>query len=212
MSDASIRDEDGQVVDEATLRALAHPIRWSLIETLAVEGTATAARCAHILGQSQGTCSFHLRQLARFGLVEEAPTTSKRDRPWRLTSIRQSWQTAPSGDAGRDIAAQKLTQVVVQRETERIREWVRHESQAPAEWRRTAFRTGVLTWMTAAELDELGAELSQLMQRFVDRIEDPTRRPEGSAPVRLFTTGFPVFDLAPNEDDGSGGGDDDRPA
>ena len=193
-------DEAGQVVDEASLRALAHPIRWSLIEVLSVEGPATAARCAQIIGQSQGACSFHLRQLARFGLVEHSPTESRRDRPWRLTSIRRSWSGRPTGDAGRDLAAQELSQVFVHRETERIRRWVRDEPQAPTEWRSAAFRTGVLTWMTADELDEMAGALSQLMQTFVDRIEDSERRPFGSTPVRLFTTGFPVFELAPGAD------------
>jgi hypothetical protein len=190
----------GEVVDEASLRALAHPIRWALIETLSVEGTATAARCAEIVGESHASCSFHLRQLARFGIVEQAPTTSRRDRPWRLTSVRQSWSAGPTGDPARDRAAQELSRVFVQRETERIRRWVSDRPTAPAKWRRAAFQTGVLTWLTPAELDGLGEAISALMQTYAERIDRPEARPSAARPVRLFTVGFPVFELGPQAD------------
>lgn len=120
---------------------MAHPIRWVLIDALTVEGTATATRCAQIVGQSQGSCAFQLRQLARFGIVEEAPTTSRRERPWRLTTVRQSWSGGTSEDPAGDRAAQELSQVFVQRETDRIRRWVRDEGAAPAPWRQVALRT-----------------------------------------------------------------------
>jgi predicted ArsR family transcriptional regulator len=197
----------GHLADEASLRALAHPIRWALIEALSVAGTATAARCAEILGESHASCSFHLRQLARFGLVEQAPTTSRRDRPWRLTSVRQSWSAGPTEDAARDRAAGDLTRVFVHRETERIRRWVGDEVTAPAEWRRAAFHTGVLTWMTPDELDEVSDAVSALMQRYVERIDTPENRPAGARPVRLFSVGFPVLELDPDAEDADVGGD-----
>jgi hypothetical protein len=90
---------------------------------LAVEGSATAARCGELLDESQATCSFHLRQLGRFGLAEQAPSASRRERPWRLRSVRQSWSTEPTGERARDDAAQALNAVFVDRETERIRRW-----------------------------------------------------------------------------------------
>jgi len=197
----------GHLADEASLRALAHPIRWALIEALSVEGTATAARCAEIIGQSHASCSFHLRQLARFGLVEQAPTTSRRDRPWRLTSVRQSWSAGPTGDAARDRAAHDLTRVFVHRETERIRRWVGDQASAPIEWRRAAFHTGVLTWLTPAELDEMSDAVSAVMQRYAERIDAPQTRPAGARPVRLFSVGFPVFELGPDTADAAVSGD-----
>jgi predicted ArsR family transcriptional regulator len=189
--------EDGTIVDAASLRALAHPIRWALIEALGSEGTATATRCAELLGESQATCSFHLRQLARFGMIEEAPSTSKRERPWRLKSVRQSWSTEPTGERSRDDAARQLSQVFIDRETERIRRWSRTFSEAPAEWRQAAAMSGVLTWLTPEELAEFGAELAELLQKRSDRIAHPDRRPPGARPVRLFGIGFPVLELDP---------------
>jgi DNA-binding transcriptional ArsR family regulator len=183
------------IADAASLKALSHPLRWSLLEVLALEGSATATRCAELLDESQATCSFHLRQLGRFGFAEQAPSASRRERPWRLRSVRQSWSTETTGERGRDDAAQALTAVFIDRETERIRRWARVAASAPTQWQHAATMTGVLTWMTPAELEEYGAALEELAAKHVDRIEHPERRPPDARPVRLFGVGFPVLEL-----------------
>jgi DNA-binding transcriptional ArsR family regulator len=191
--------DEEQPLDAASLRALAHPIRWSLIEALALEGTANATRCAELIGESQATCSFHLRQLARFGLVEEAPSGSKRERPWRLRSVRQSWSNEPSGDRGHDDAVRQLNAVFVDRETERIRRWARQQADAPTEWREASGMTGALAWMTPDELQQFRADFEELALRHLDRVEHPELRPDGARPVRLFGIGFPLLDAQVRE-------------
>lgn len=61
-----------------------HPVRIALLDALADAGTLTSTEAARRLGYSSGLCSFHLRQLARYGIVEEAPHPGGRARPWRL--------------------------------------------------------------------------------------------------------------------------------
>ncbi|MCX3063898.1 helix-turn-helix domain-containing protein [Streptomyces beihaiensis] len=62
-----------------------NPVRIALLDLLAEVGTATSTQAAARLGHSSGLCSFHLRQLARHGLIEEAPHSGGgRVRPWRL--------------------------------------------------------------------------------------------------------------------------------
>ena len=61
-----------RLTDPRALRAYAHPVRMALVGLLRTEGPLTATRAAELLGESSGTCSFHLRQLAKYGLVEEA--------------------------------------------------------------------------------------------------------------------------------------------
>jgi predicted ArsR family transcriptional regulator len=61
-----------------------HPIRVALLDLLAELGTVTANEASRRLGHSSGLCSFHLRQLARLGLIEEAPRGRGRIKPWRL--------------------------------------------------------------------------------------------------------------------------------
>ncbi|MFD1051557.1 winged helix-turn-helix domain-containing protein, partial [Kibdelosporangium lantanae] len=47
-----------------------HPIRSELLDLLRERDTLTATEAAKQLGHSSGLCSFHLRQLARYGYVE----------------------------------------------------------------------------------------------------------------------------------------------
>ena len=61
-----------ELTDSRTLRALTHPVRIALIEALLLGGAMTATEVGERMGESPTTCSFHLRQLAKYGFVEEA--------------------------------------------------------------------------------------------------------------------------------------------
>jgi hypothetical protein len=182
-----------ELVDPAAMRALAHPLKWALMEVLLVEGSATSTRCAEVVGDTQANCSFHLRQLARYGLVEEAPTSSKRDRPWRLTTTEQSWSTVQPDETGAR-AASELERVFIQHEMAKLMRWERSAHTYPETWRRAALRTGAMTWLTPEELAVLADEISELMFSYRNRAEDASLRPEGSRPVRLFAVGYPLPD------------------
>ena len=89
-----------QVTEVRALRALADPIRYRLLGHLMSAGPQTASECAAVVGASPSNCSYHLRQLARFGLVERVPTSRAdgRDRPWRPTAT--GLRMGPSDDEG----------------------------------------------------------------------------------------------------------------
>lgn len=71
-------------LDRRGLRALAHPLRVQLLELLRADGPSTASALGARLGESSGTTSWHLRQLAEHGFVEEdAARGNKRDRWWK---------------------------------------------------------------------------------------------------------------------------------
>jgi DNA-binding transcriptional ArsR family regulator len=71
-------------LDATTLRALAHPLRVRLLGRLRMYGPATATQLARGLGESSGATSYHLRELAKHGLVAEVEERSKgRERWWR---------------------------------------------------------------------------------------------------------------------------------
>ena len=65
-------DDVRQLTDSQTLRALTHPVRIALIEALLLGGAMTATEVGERISESPTTCSFHLRQLAKYGFVEEA--------------------------------------------------------------------------------------------------------------------------------------------
>ena len=90
------------VSDPRVLRAIAHPVRARILEELSAAGPVRAADIARDLGIPANQASFHLRQLAKYGLVEEAPEEArdKRDRVWRATA-----------DEGYTINAKTLAEV-----------------------------------------------------------------------------------------------------
>lgn len=173
------------------MRALAHPLKWTLMDVLLTEGTATSARCAEVTGQSQATCSFHLRQLARYGLVEEAPRTSKKERPWRLTTVDQSWSRVQP-DPERTKAAAELESVFVQHEFATLMRWARTAAAYGEDWQRASMRAGAIAWMTAEELADLRGQMEALMLTYRDRVTDPARRPAGARLVRVFSAAYPL--------------------
>lgn len=72
--------------DPRILRAIAHPTRNRVLHELSAAGSLRAADIAKRTGIPANQASFHLRQLAKYGLVEVAPDEGrdKRDRVWRL--------------------------------------------------------------------------------------------------------------------------------
>ena len=90
-----------RLTDPRALRAYAHPVRMKLIGLLRAHGPLTATQAGKLLGESSGTCSFHLRQLAKYGLVEETGGGTGREKPWRATTTSTAWDsTAGSPEAG----------------------------------------------------------------------------------------------------------------
>jgi len=64
--------------------ALAHPARLRMLGLLRLEGPATATSLARRLGLNTGATSYHLRQLAQHGFIEEdAGRGNGRERWWR---------------------------------------------------------------------------------------------------------------------------------
>lgn len=74
-----------ELSDLATLKALAHPRRQRMFQHLTLNGPATSATLARALGLNTGSTSYHLRELARHGFVEELGEMSGhgRERWWR---------------------------------------------------------------------------------------------------------------------------------
>ena len=65
-----------ELSDLAALKALAQPRRQRMLQHLTLHGPATSATLARALGLNTGSTSYHLRELARYGFVEEAETAT----------------------------------------------------------------------------------------------------------------------------------------
>jgi len=167
------------------LRALAHPLRWHLIDLLGSEETATATRCAQVLGESVASCSYHLGILAKYGFIELVPDQPGKEKPWRLISTHQVL-SAEGLDAEGAMAAEAATEAFLDHELVRMKQRLRRLGHEPEPWRQASLLSGVTTWMTEAELLAASEELQGVLERHADRTADPALRPPGSREVRLF--------------------------
>lgn len=185
-------DENRQLrcVDPLLHRARAllpdHPVRVALLDLLAEVGTVTSTQAAARLGHSSGLCSFHLRQLARHGLIEEAPHDGGRARPWRLRWAPEAGPDGPDTQAPEEFATQ-----VRGREDESYRHWPAHREQAPSQWWQDESFSAVVH-LTPAEMAELGASIRRLLAGYSDRDQGPAARPPGTAAVAAVTRLFPL--------------------
>ena len=82
-----------------SLRALAHPLRWQLIDLLDSTGQATATQCAEALGETVASCAYHLSILGKYGYARQVPGHAGREKPWELTDIPQNLSSAGSDPA-----------------------------------------------------------------------------------------------------------------
>jgi DNA-binding transcriptional ArsR family regulator len=73
-----------EIVDLEAVKALAHPRRQRMLQHLGLHGPETSATLARALGLNTGSTSYHLRELAKFGFVEEMTGQGTgRERWWR---------------------------------------------------------------------------------------------------------------------------------
>jgi DNA-binding transcriptional ArsR family regulator len=182
--------ESRRLTDARVMRAMAHPTRIDLMELVAREGELTATEAGERLGLTPANCSFHLRQLAKHGFVEEGEPRRGRARPWRIGSVRHSWDET-GADSETDAAAQALTSVLLDRDIARLQDWIAGRSEADAAWRKAAFLGESLMYLTREELEALGQGIIEQVLAYSDRI-DPDRRPDGAVPVQFLTAGFPL--------------------
>jgi len=181
-----------KITDARTMRALAHPVRIALIEALIFDGAMTATEAGERIGETPTTCSFHLRQLAKYGFVEEAGGGKGRARPWRVTSIGYSLGSVHD-DPEAEIASNALLRLWRERTLGRYQTWLETKAAYPQRWREASSDDEYLLYLTVDELDQLHRELTDLLlPRFLERITDPSRRPPGAVPVELLMFTFPI--------------------
>jgi len=194
MDDAEQTGPRGRTVtrltDPRALRAYAHPVRMALVGLLRTEGPLTATRAAELLGESSGTCSFHLRQLAKYGLVEEAGGGTGREKPWRATTTSTAWDAVT--DTQEMAAATGLLQsVIAERYFEQLMRWLEASPDEPAEWREAAMLGDRILWVTAEELAELGRRVRELSDEYFERQVRPELRPPGARQATWLNIAFP---------------------
>lgn len=174
-----------KITDPKALRALAHPLRWQLLEIVGREGTATATQCAKETGESVANCSYHLNLLAKYHYVEQAEGGQGREKPWRV--VKQSFSLDAAGmDTDGALAARAASGAFLDYELNQIKERQQVLHLEPAEWQDAVGVDNTHDFLTADEVLELRAAVREMTQRFRERRTNPQLRPEGARPVTVF--------------------------
>lgn len=165
--------ETRRIVDPKAIRAMAHPLRWRILDLLRAEGPLTATQVSEPIGESPANCSFHLRTLAKYGFIEEAEGGVGRNRPWQ--AIKDvAWEVEDEADGVPVAGRRKLRAVVRGRAFTAIEEWETGGSDRfPLEWRRAAMEAEWSMPLTLAELDELQRRIKELLDTFITRQDVP---------------------------------------
>ena len=148
----------------------------------------TASQAAARLDESPSNCSWHLRKLAEHGFVREARGGTGRNRPWQAVSEGLEWgdhEDRADDRPSTRIAADALTDVLVDQEVQRLRAARASRDTEPADWREASGLVQSQLWLTAGEARALRAELTELLFRHADRSGHPERRPDGARLVSL---------------------------
>lgn len=176
-----------KVRDVEILSGLAHPLRAALLRHLMASGPHTASECAEAVGSTASNCSWHLRQLAKFGFVESTGGGDGRQRPWRATVVGLDFGEFDEDPATRaaQLAVFGTSLAEEQKLTQRFLERV---DELDAQWRAaTAINTLALT-VNAAELTELAEKVDALLRPYSAAI-----RKSAPPDARLVHIGFRAF-------------------
>lgn len=186
------------------MAALAVPARFAILNHLLAAGPRTASQCADVVGETASNCSWHLRALAKVGLVEPADVsrTDGRTRPWKAAvfGIEVPDDTGPAGA----IAQAAITAIASQHSDELYRRYLARRELLPSEWNRAGGENGYSLMLTAAELRSLMAAVDTLVRPYVRPIRNDA--PAGSSVAHLTLRAFLDPDVpSPGADDGSPG-------
>jgi DNA-binding transcriptional ArsR family regulator len=172
------------------MRALAHPARMAILEYLMTDGPATATECAEVVGQSPSATSYHLRALAKVGLVEEAPSRGDgRERLWQTYEYGLELDADAVNDPLARAAEKDLIAVLLDRQFAKVNAWYESSLAEGEEWRDAAAFTESRLLMTSAEMGELQRAIASLINPYRFR----SRKPDPPAGARTVTSIFYLF-------------------
>ncbi|MBM2617957.1 winged helix-turn-helix transcriptional regulator [Actinoplanes sp. LDG1-06] len=180
-----------RITDPQVMRALAHPARIAIVEHLNSTGAAvTATECAELVHLSPSATSYHLRELAKYRLVEQAASRGDgRERVWRSTSTGLRIDT-DRNDPETASARAALVDIFLERDMARAREFIARAASEPEDWLETSTLSSHQLLLTVDELRELSEKLNALVDpyRARRRQEDP---PAGARRVQLTYMAYP---------------------
>ncbi|MFB4286682.1 winged helix-turn-helix domain-containing protein [Nonomuraea sp. ATR24] len=187
-------EDEFKISDPQVLKVVAHPLRVRLLGLLRADGPATASELGRVVGESSGSTSYHLRELAKYGFIEEDPDRRDgRERRWRSRHRYTSWdnlEMSASPEGREAVKIMRLRQVAVLEQ--RVRAF--DEGEWADAWVRAAGLSDSLVRLPASALRELHERVDELLEELGARYSGA---PDAEQ-VHVWVGGFP---RRPEEED-----------
>lgn len=153
-------------LDATSLKALAHPLRVRILDALDLLGRANSTALARQLGESTGSTSYHLRELARHGFIveDEAPRVG-RERWWKVPPGGFTLKGYLSADDTGSVAKLLIGEIYGGR-AERLQRWLGTIEEWPLEWKQASIEVEYQLRLTAVELSQCVTELQRVLDRY----------------------------------------------
>ena len=184
-----------RVIDMESLKALAHPLRVTILDTLSTYGAFTASGLAERLGESSGATSYHLRQLEKHRFVREVEGKgSGRERWWERMpgGISLPASEFASGSASRSASRLILREWMLNRNRV-LDDFLDHgDSELSKDWIEASMVSLSNLVLTREQTEDLAKRLMAVVTEFGDKYRG--QRVPGARPVQTHVNVFPVVD------------------
>ena len=166
--------DDIEITDPRAMRVLAHPVRLAALSYLQGHGPATATQLAPIVGATPSVTSWHLRHLARYGLVTDWDGgTDARQRWWRAAArgvrVVPPSETADTTE-GAEAAYRALGSQLISQAIGQVQDWQREaEPSLDPPWRAAADVSNTTVLTTAAEVEQILTAIEKVLAPYVRR-------------------------------------------
>lgn len=156
----------------SALRALAHPVRLRILGLLRAEGPTTATALATRLGLNTGATSYHLRQLAQHGFIEDDRDRGNgRERWWRAK--HESTRTESVWDDPTDQEAfDAYLQTVAVVHTEALQRSLEERPLLPREWLDASTVSDWTAHVTPARAKQLMEAIDEIVSGWEEEPDD----------------------------------------
>lgn len=183
-------------LDMASLKALAHPLRVTILNSLSQFGPQTACSLAEILEESSGATSYHLRQLAKHGLVQELEGKGTARERW--------WQRTPGGiniPSSRSFSNPDMVEAIrlIDRNhaayrSELLAEFVRYgDDVLDLEWAEASSAGTATLPMNSAQLLNYVEKINEYSRVLINQIKADGEL-KGQRAVQVHINAFPILD------------------
>jgi DNA-binding transcriptional ArsR family regulator len=181
-------------LDAGAMKAFAHPLRMAMYNYLTDHGSATATMLAQHLDESTGQTSYHLRQLARHGFVEEdTERGTGRERWWKPVSYTLRG-TEVRDDPSSEMPVRMMLQSTIEHRAATMSRWLEQALDEPPEWVEATVNASATAPMTLEEATAMRDEVFEVMVRHLEAARDahPDRDDPSTRRIRVYFDAFPL--------------------